>query len=96
MIDRGGAERDRLREHRTESGEEVLVVYGRRRAGKTTLATTAFETFDGPTFSYLCDERGLRSERTPVCQDSLSARFVPRTTATNASRLATPAPWTNP
>ncbi len=60
MIDRA-AERDWLQEHLTDSEEEeeaLLVVYGRRRVGKTTLVTTVFETLDRPTFYYLCDERG--------------------------------------
>ena len=57
MIDRA-AETDWLRSHLTDNGEELLVLYGRRRVGKTTLVTSVFDTLQQPTFYYLCDERG--------------------------------------
>jgi len=57
MIDRA-AETDWLRSRLTDGGQELLVVYGRRRVGKTTLVTNVFETLDTSTFYYLCDERG--------------------------------------
>jgi AAA+ ATPase superfamily predicted ATPase len=57
MIDRA-AETDWLRSHLTENGEGLLVLYGRRRVGKTTLVTSVFDTLQQPTFYYLCDERG--------------------------------------
>jgi len=52
------AETDWLRSHLADSGEVLLVLYGRRRVGKTTLVTSVFDTLDRPTFYYLCDERG--------------------------------------
>jgi AAA+ ATPase superfamily predicted ATPase len=57
MIDRA-TETDWLHSHLTDSGEELLVLYGRRRIGKTTLVTSVFDALDRPTFYYLCDERG--------------------------------------
>lgn len=39
-----------------DRGRQVLVVYGRRRVGKTTLVTAALA--DRPGVYYLCDERG--------------------------------------
>ncbi|WP_227134614.1 ATP-binding protein [Halorubellus salinus] len=57
MIDRD-AETDWLRSHLTDDGEELIVLYGRRRVGKTTLVTSVFDALDSPTVYYLCDERG--------------------------------------
>jgi AAA+ ATPase superfamily predicted ATPase len=48
MIDRD-AEVDWLRSHLTADDEQLLVVYGRRRVGKTTPVTTVFESLDRPT-----------------------------------------------
>ncbi|MFC6954971.1 ATP-binding protein [Halorubellus litoreus] len=57
MIDRD-AERDWLHSHLTSDTEDLLVLYGRRRVGKTTLVTSVLNSLDTPTFYYLCDERG--------------------------------------
>ncbi len=57
MIDRA-AEADWLQSHLTDGEEQLLVLYGRRRVGKTTLVTTVLETLERSTFYYLCDERG--------------------------------------
>lgn len=58
MINRE-AERDWLRT-RLDAGRQVLVVYGRRRVGKTTLVTTVLDELDVPSVYYLCDERGTQ------------------------------------
>lgn len=57
MIDRR-AETEWLHSHLTSDSEELLVLYGRRRVGKTTLVTHVLDSLDTPTFYYLCDERG--------------------------------------
>lgn len=57
MIDRD-AERDWLTTHLREDDPQVLVLYGRRRVGKTTLVTHVLETLDVPSVYYLCDQRG--------------------------------------
>ncbi|QLC35641.1 ATP-binding protein (plasmid) [Halarchaeum sp. CBA1220] len=57
MIDRA-AETDWLHSHLSDSDEQLLVLYGRRRVGKTTLVTSVLETLERSTFYYLCDERG--------------------------------------
>lgn len=57
MIDRE-AELEWLTSHLTENERQLLVLYGRRRVGKTTLVTTALDSLDIPSVYYLCDERG--------------------------------------
>lgn len=57
MIDREN-ERDWLRSHLDTEDTEVLVVYGRRRIGKTTLVTHVLDQVDIPSVYYLCDQRG--------------------------------------
>jgi len=46
--------------HVTPSRDErqLLVLYGRRRVGKTTLVTTALENLEMTSVYYLCDQRG--------------------------------------
>ena len=56
MIDRD-AERDWLRSHLRE-GRQLLVLYGRRRVGKTTLVTNVLDEIDVPSVYFLCDQRG--------------------------------------
>ncbi|MDQ2056398.1 ATP-binding protein [Halobellus sp. H-GB7] len=57
MIDRG-AELGWLRSHLARDDRQLLVLYGRRRVGKTTLATTALDAIDTKSVYYLCDQRG--------------------------------------
>jgi len=57
MINRE-AELDWITSHLSGDDRQLLVLYGRRRVGKTTLVTTAFETIDAETVYYLCDQRG--------------------------------------
>jgi len=57
MIDRE-TELEWLTSHLTAEERQLLVLYGRRRVGKTTLATTALETLDRQSVYYLCDQRG--------------------------------------
>lgn len=59
MIDREN-ERDWLRT-RLDAGRQVLVVYGRRRVGKTTLVTGVLDRLETPSVYYLCNERGTES-----------------------------------
>lgn len=56
MIDRD-AEADWLR-GQLDDGRSVLVLYGRRRVGKTTLVTHVLRDLDIPSIYYLCDTRG--------------------------------------
>ena len=63
MIDRD-AELNWLLSHLTRSDRQLLVLYGRRRVGKTTLVTTALDTLDGETIYYLCDQRGPATNAT--------------------------------
>ena len=49
-----------LTSHLTRGERQLLVVYGRRRVGKTTLVTTALEELTADSVYYLCDERGSR------------------------------------
>ncbi|MFC6614884.1 ATP-binding protein [Halopenitus salinus] len=46
--------------HLSRPERQLLVVYGRRRVGKTTLVTTALEALEATSVYYLCDERGSR------------------------------------
>lgn len=57
MIDRDN-ERDWLRSHLDNEDREVLVLYGRRRIGKTTLMTHVLDQLDIPSVYHLCDQRG--------------------------------------
>jgi len=47
-----------LTSHLERDERQLLVLYGRRRVGKTTLVTTALEKTDLASVYYLCDERG--------------------------------------
>ena len=57
MIDRR-CERDWLTSHLTGSERQLLVLYGRRRTGKTTLVTNALDTIPSNSVYYLCNQRG--------------------------------------
>ena len=57
MINRD-AEVDWLTSHLMREDRQLLVLYGRRRVGKTTLATTVLDTLDRTSVYYLCDQRG--------------------------------------
>ncbi|MFC7058786.1 ATP-binding protein [Halovenus salina] len=57
MIDRDD-ERDWLRSHLETEERGLLVVYGRRRIGKTTLVTHVLDHLDSQSVYYLCDQRG--------------------------------------
>ena len=52
------AELDWLVSHLERPARQLLVVYGRRRIGKTTLLTAALDAVDADTIYHLCDERG--------------------------------------
>lgn len=60
---------------RFSSGErQLLVLYGRRRIGKTALVTHALSAVDVPSIYFLCDERGVEpnAERfAETCADAL-------------------------
>ena len=47
-----------LTSHLTCDERQLLVVYGRRRVGKTTLVTEALDTLSMRSIYYLCDQRG--------------------------------------
>jgi hypothetical protein len=47
-----------LTSHLTRDERQLLVVYGRRRVGKTTLVTGALDTLPMTSVYYLCDQRG--------------------------------------
>jgi AAA+ ATPase superfamily predicted ATPase len=57
MIDRD-AERSWLRSQLTDGSRQLLVVYGRRRVGKTTLVTEVLDGLSIPSVYHLCDQRG--------------------------------------
>jgi len=57
MIDRDD-EREWLHSHFDSGDRELLVVYGRRRIGKTTLVTHVLDNLDRQSVYYLCDQRG--------------------------------------
>lgn len=57
MIDRD-PERRWLRTNLAGGDRQVLVLYGRRRVGKTTLVTHVLDDLDVPSVYYLCDQRG--------------------------------------
>lgn len=59
MIDRD-AEREWLRSHLND-GQQLLVVYGRRRVGKTTLVTEVLDRSEIPSVYFLCDKRGTET-----------------------------------
>ena len=60
MIDRV-RERDWLESHLREDARQLLVLYGRRRVGKTTLVTTVLDELEIPSVYYLCDKRGIEA-----------------------------------
>ncbi|WP_050033759.1 ATP-binding protein [Halorubrum halophilum] len=47
-----------LTSHLSRKERQLLVLYGRRRVGKTTLVTTALEELEVTSVYYLCDQRG--------------------------------------
>ncbi|NGM71438.1 ATP-binding protein [Natronolimnobius sp. AArcel1] len=47
-----------LTSHLARDERQLLVVYGRRRVGKTTLVSKALETLEMQSLYYLCDQRG--------------------------------------
>jgi len=49
-----------LTSHLSREERQLLVLYGRRRVGKTTLVTTALKDIEATTVYYLCDQRGSR------------------------------------
>lgn len=53
-----------LTSHLTRGERQVLVIYGRRRVGKTTLVTEALEALRMESIYYLCDERGPENNAT--------------------------------
>ncbi len=57
MINRQ-AELEWLLSSLSEEERQVLVIYGRRRVGKTTLVTTALDRIESDAVYYLCDQRG--------------------------------------
>lgn len=63
MIDRT-AEQEWLQSHLQPDDRQLLVIYGRRRVGKTTLVTHVLDQIDVPTVYYLCDQRGTKSNAT--------------------------------
>jgi len=74
MIDRD-AELDWLVSHLHRDERQLLVLYGRRRIGKTTLVTAALNTLEMETVYYLCDQRGSAhnaEQFATQCADSLN------------------------
>lgn len=59
MINRK-SELEWLTSHLSQEDRQLLVLYGRRRVGKTTLVTTALEDLEATSVYYLCDQRGSR------------------------------------
>jgi hypothetical protein len=53
-------EQEWLRSHLTRGDHQLLVLYGRRRVGKTTLVGHVLDDLSVPTVYYLCDQRGER------------------------------------
>lgn len=49
-----------LTSHLSQEDRQLLVLYGRRRVGKTTLVTTALKDLEATSVYYLCDQRGSR------------------------------------
>ena len=49
-----------LRSHLTCDDRQLLVLYGRRRVGKTALVAHVFEDLSVPSVYFLCDQRGER------------------------------------
>ncbi len=47
-----------LTSHLSREERQLLVLYGRRRVGKTTLVTTALDDLEATSIYYLCDQRG--------------------------------------
>lgn len=63
MIDRE-PECEWLRSHLRSDDRQLLVIYGRRRVGKTTVVTHVLDQLDVPSVYYLCDQRGTASNAT--------------------------------
>ncbi|WP_136592071.1 ATP-binding protein [Salinigranum halophilum] len=57
MVDRT-REQEWLRSHLAGDDHQLLVLYGRRRVGKTTLVGHVLDNLSVPTVYYLCDQRG--------------------------------------
>ena len=57
MIERR-AEIDWITSHLTSEDRQLLVLYGRRRVGKTTLVTTALDSLEADSVYHLCNQRG--------------------------------------
>jgi AAA+ ATPase superfamily predicted ATPase len=67
MIDREN-EREWLRAHLEDDDRQLLVLYGRRRVGKTTLVTQVLDGLGVPSVYYLCDQRGTQSNARAFAQ----------------------------
>ncbi|MFC7227978.1 ATP-binding protein [Salinirubellus salinus] len=68
------AEVDWLADRLTSGERQLLVLYGRRRVGKTALVTRALSTLDQPSLYFLCDERGTEANAqrfAAACADAL-------------------------
>jgi len=72
LVDRE-AEREWLRSHLTRDDRQLLVLYGRRRVGKTTLVTHVLERLDVPSIYYLCDQQGTASNARRFAERSADA-----------------------
>jgi len=72
MIDRE-SECEWLRSHLRSDDRELLVVYGRRRVGKTTLVTHVLDQLDVPSVYYLCDQRGTESNTSRFAAQCVTA-----------------------
>lgn len=67
-------EREWLTTHLEDTQRQLLVVYGRRRIGKTTLVTHVLERLDVPSVYHLCDKRGTAPNARALadrCADAL-------------------------
>lgn len=74
MIDRG-PEREWLHAQLRKDGPQLVVLYGRRRVGKTTLVTHVLDELDIPAVYHLCDQRGTTHNARVLgerCADALS------------------------
>lgn len=63
MLDRN-RERRWLEAHLAEPTPQLLVVYGRRRVGKTTLVTEVLDGLEQPSVYHLCSQRGIAYDAT--------------------------------
>ncbi len=66
-------EQDWLRSHLERDDRQFLVVYGRRRVGKTTLVTEILDEIAAPSVYYLCDQRGTESNALAFARRCASA-----------------------